>query len=149
AANGLTEIHDAGVDEQTIKAVRELIDEGQFPIRVYTMVDAGKALKWFTRGPLIDYRDRLTIRSVKLFADGALGSRGAALLTSYADDPSNRGLLLGKPGYMTDIAKRALAAGFQVNTHAIGDRGVRNVLDAYEKAGVSPNKRFRIEHLQV
>jgi predicted amidohydrolase YtcJ len=151
AANGLTEMHDAGADDDTIHAVRELIDEGIFPIRVSIMVgdDVDALREWFARGPLVDYKHRLTVRSVKLYSDGALGSRGAALLAPYRDDPSNTGLEIATPAHILDVAKRALAAGFQVNTHAIGDRGVRNVIDAYEQAGVTADKRFRIEHLQV
>jgi predicted amidohydrolase YtcJ len=151
AANGLTEMHDAGADPETIRAVRELIDEKRFPIRVYTMIadDAAALNEWFAGGPLLGYRDRLTIRSVKLYADGALGSRGAALMAPYSDDPGNSGLLLSTIPHMTDVARRARAAGFQVNTHAIGDRGVRNVIDSYENAGVQRGDRFRIEHFQV
>ncbi|HEY6139537.1 MAG TPA: amidohydrolase family protein, partial [Thermoanaerobaculia bacterium] len=96
-----------------------------------------------------DYGGRLTVRSIKLYADGALGSRGAALLAPYSDDPGNVGLLVSKPEHLLDVAKRAKAAKFQVNTHAIGDRGVRNVLDAYEGAGVMPAERWRVEHYQV
>ncbi|SRR5581483_4498714 len=151
AANGLTEIHDAGADAATIRAVQELIDEKQFPIRVYTMVSDEPHLldEWFARKPLIDYGGRLTVRSIKVYADGALGSRGAALLAPYDDDPNNRGLILADTNHIADVAKRAIAAGYQVNTHAIGDRGVRDVIDGYEQAGVSPDKRFRIEHFQV
>jgi predicted amidohydrolase YtcJ len=151
AANGLTEMHDAGAEDATINAVRELISEGNFPIRVYMMVsdDERAVNQWFARGPLMRFGDRLTVSSVKLYADGALGSRGAALLAPYADDPGNSGLLIAKPEHIRDVASRALKAGFQVNTHAIGDRGVRNVIDAYEAAGVTPAKRFRIEHFQV
>ena len=151
AANGLTEMHDAGIDGNTIVAVQELIDEKRFPIRVYAMIADNDALldTWFRSKPLIDYGGRFTVRSVKLYADGALGSRGAALLEPYSDDPGNTGLMLARPEHMEDVARRARAAGFQVNTHAIGDRGVRNVIDAYEAAGVTPNDRFRVEHLQV
>ena len=151
ARNGLVEMHDAGADAVTYAAMKELIDEKRFPIRVYMMVsDAEPLLKdWFARGPLIDYGGRLTVRSVKLYADGALGSRGAALLAPYSDDPKNMGLIVSTVEHMTGVARRAGAAGFQVNTHAIGDRGVRDVLDAYEHAGVAPEKRWRIEHLQV
>ncbi len=92
---------------------------------------------------------RLTVRSIKLYADGALGSRGAALLAPYSDDPGNSGLMLARPEHLLDVAKRARAKGFQVNTHAIGDRGVRNVIDAYSEAGVTANDRYRVEHLQV
>jgi len=151
AENGLTEIHDAGADADTIRAVQQLIDEKQFPIRVYTMVsDEAKLLdEWFARKPLIDYGNHLTVRSVKVYADGALGSRGAALLAPYSDDPNNRGLVLADTSHIADVAKRAIAAGYQVNTHAIGDRGVRDVIDGYEQVGVTPDKRFRIEHFQV
>lgn len=151
AANGLTEMHDAGADGETIKAVQELIDEKRFPIRIYTMVSDEPALltEWFARGPLMNYGNRLTVRSIKVYADGALGSRGAALLAPYSDDPGNSGLILADTPHIADVAKRAIAAGFQVNTHAIGDRGVHNVIDAYEQAGVTPAQRFRIEHFQV
>lgn len=151
AENGLTEMHDAGADADTIRAVRELIDEKQFPIRVYTMVadNAEQLRDWFGRGKLIDYGGRLTVRSVKLYADGALGSRGALLLAPYADDPTNSGLAVSTEEHLADVAQRARVAGFQVNTHAIGDRGVRNVIDAYEQARVTPSDRFRIEHFQV
>ena len=151
AANGLTEMHDAGAEQATITAVQQLIDEHKFPIRVYLMLTDEKTLldSWFARKPLIGYGDRLTVRSVKMYADGALGSRGAALLAPYSDDPSNTGLLLSKPEHMLEVARRARAAGYQANTHAIGDRGVRNVIDAYEQAGAMPADRFRIEHLQV
>ncbi|HSP33837.1 MAG TPA: amidohydrolase [Thermoanaerobaculia bacterium] len=151
ARNGLTEMHDAGANAETIRAVRELIDEKRFPIRVYTMVsDEPELLKeWFARGPLIGYGGRLTVRSVKMYADGALGSRGAAMLAPYNDEPSNSGLMLATIEHMADVAKRAKAAGFQANTHAIGDRGVDNVIDAYERSGVAPADRFRIEHFQV
>lgn len=151
AANGLTEMHDAGADGSTIAAVRQLIDEKKFPIRLYTMLTDDAALldTWFRSGPQVAYGNRHTVRAVKLYADGALGSRGAALLAPYSDDPGNSGLLVSRPEHLAEVAKRAHAAGFQVNTHAIGDRGVRNVIDAYEQAGAAAKDRFRIEHLQV
>jgi predicted amidohydrolase YtcJ len=151
AANGLTEIHDAGITAETITAVQQLIDEGRFPIRVYAMLGDNAALldQWFRDKPLIDYGGRLTVRAVKLYADGALGSRGAALLAPYSDDPGNSGLMLATPQHLQEVATRGRAAGFQINTHAIGDRGVRNVIDAYASAGVAAKERFRIEHLQV
>src|SRR5437763_1142294 len=151
AATGLTEMHDAGADGATIAAVKQLIDEKKMPIRIYQMVsdDAAMLDTWFRRGPLIAYGNRLTVRAVKLYADGALGSRGAALLAPYSDDPGNSGLLVSKEEHLADVAKRARNAGFQVNTHAIGDRGVRNVFEAYESAGATAADRFRIEHFQV
>jgi predicted amidohydrolase YtcJ len=151
AANGLTELHDAGIDGATIAAVKELIDEKRFPIRVYGMLGDNAELldRWFASGPLVDYGGRLTVRSVKLYADGALGSRGAALLAPYSDDPGNSGLMLARPEHLLDVTSRGRKAGFQINAHAIGDRGVRNVIDAYAKAGVETKDRFRVEHLQV
>ncbi len=151
AANGLTEMHDAGIDGTTITAVKELIDEKRFPIRVYAMLGDNDTLlnTWFTNGPLLDYGGRLTVRSVKLYADGALGSRGAALHQAYSDEPGNVGLMLATLDHLRDVSTRARAAGFQVNAHAIGDRGVRNVIDAYAGTGVTETDRFRVEHLQV
>ena len=78
---GLTAVHDAGMDDVDVSILRELADSGEMPIRVYVMLtdDAALLTKWFTQGPLLDYRDLLTVRAVKMYADGALGSRGAAL----------------------------------------------------------------------
>src|SRR5258706_2100383 len=148
AANGLTEMHDAGADGATINAVRELVHEKRFPIRIYTMLTDEAALldNWFKRGPQVGYEDRMTVRAVKLYADGALGSRGAALLAPYSDDPGNSGLLVSTEAHLADVTKLARAAGVQVNTHAIGDRRLRNVFEAYESAGATPADRFRIEH---
>jgi len=151
AAQGLTGVHDAGADDLTISLMRELVDQGKLPIRVYVMLTDDDALlsKWFAAGPLVNYGGKLTIRAVKLYADGALGSRGAALIEPYNDDPSNRGLLLTSVDHIRDVAARGRQSRFQVNTHAIGDRAVRNVLEAYESAAVNPSDRFRIEHFQV
>jgi predicted amidohydrolase YtcJ len=151
ASTGLTEMHDAGAEAATIKAIQELIDEKRFPIRVYLMLTDEATLldDWFKRGPLLAYGNQLTVRAVKMYSDGALGSRGAALLAPYSDDPGNSGLLVSREEHMREVAKRAKAAGFQANTHAIGDRGVRNVIDAYEEAGAAAADRFRIEHFQV
>ncbi len=149
---GLTTVHDAGVDGNTLLAYRALIDAGRLPLRVYAMLGiAGNGALWKQlqqKGPEIGAR--LTVRSVKIYADGALGSRGAALLAPYTDDPANRGLLISDRDYITKIAREALAAGFQVNTHAIGDRANRVVLEGYQAAlGGRNDKRFRVEHAQV
>jgi len=147
---GLTTVHDAGVDEADIAAYRALIARNELPVRVYAMI-AGAV--WDTawknnRRPEIG--ERLTIRSIKLVADGALGSRGAALLQPYTDDPGNSGLLILDEASIRRVALEAVARGFQVNTHAIGDRANRTVLNAYAAALKGPNdKRFRIEHAQV
>ena len=94
----------------------------------------------------------LWVRAVKLYADGAMGSRGAALLEPYSDDPNNSGLLKSTQEHIRDVAERGLKAGFQINSHAIGDRGNRVVLDAYEQAlktVPSVDHRFRVEHAQI
>lgn len=151
AANGLTGVHDAGADAQTIRVMREMADAGEMPIHVYSMLTDDAALldQWFASGPLVNYGGRLTVRAVKLYADGALGSRGAALLAPYSDDPGNSGLILTPAEHLVDVSGRARKAGFQVCTHAIGDRAVRVAIESYEAAGVRPQDRFRIEHLQV
>ncbi len=154
---GLTGVHDAGVSLGVIRAYKELIAENRLPLRVYAMIrGAGATLdEYLERGPEIDFGgDRLTVRSVKMVMDGALGSRGAALLEPYSDEPGNRGLVLTTPSQLAQVCERALDRGFQVNTHAIGDRGNRLVLDVYEAAFLGRKEyprdhRFRIEHAQV
>ncbi|HUO84301.1 MAG TPA: amidohydrolase [Thermoanaerobaculia bacterium] len=151
AATGLTGVHDAGVDAAALGIYQELADERALPIRIYAMLDDEPSLlsHWFSRGPLAGHGDRLTVRAVKLYADGALGSRGAALLETYSDDPGNSGLLVSTVEHLSEVARRADEAGFQIGIHAIGDRGVRAALDAVERAGIGPEDRPRIEHLQV
>jgi len=147
---GITTVHDAGVGAVEIEAYRELIKAGRLPIRIYAMIGgAGELWKeYLKRG--VEVGDRLTVRSIKLMADGALGSRGAALLAPYADDPDNSGLLILTRSEIERIARQAVVHGFQVNTHAIGDRANRVVLEAYGAVlGGSNDRRFRIEHAQV
>ncbi len=152
---GLTGVHDAGASAQVLELYEELGREGALNIRLYAMIsDHAPTLDaWFRRGPLVGaYDGTLWVRSIKLYQDGALGSRGAALLEPYADAPSTNGLLVSAPEHIREVATRALAAGFQVNTHAIGDRGNRLVLDAYEeifKARPTADHRFRVEHAQI
>ncbi len=156
-AVGLTSFHDAGVDREVIELYKELLREGKLPLRLYVMLagsDQRLLDEYFARGPEIGLGDhRLTIRAIKLIADGALGSRGAALLEDYADDPGNRGLLMLSEDQIFRIAHLALRHGFQVCTHAIGDRANRIVLNAYERAfRANPSvkdHRFRIEHAQI
>ncbi|MBW3563775.1 MAG: amidohydrolase [Acidobacteria bacterium] len=149
ARHGITGMHDAGTDGETIELLRELDRESNLAIRVYVMLTDSEPLleTWFSKGPLID-DGRVTVRSVKLYADGALGSRGAALLEPYSD-ADHTGLLTTSRDHMEEVARRAKAAGFQVGAHAIGDAGVRTVIEAFDRAGVEPRDRFRIEHLQV
>ncbi|HMI87647.1 MAG TPA: amidohydrolase [Polyangiaceae bacterium] len=153
--HGLTSVHEAQVSRIMIEAYRELVRERRLPVRVAVMLDgADRALieEWLARGPEIDARHRLTIRSVKIFADGALGSRGAALLEPYSDEPSTRGVFTTPGDVVYDITRRSLDRGFQVATYAIGDAANHEVLDAYERAlGETKvqDARLRIEHAQI
>jgi predicted amidohydrolase YtcJ len=152
---GLTGVHDAGSSALVLELYEELGRENALDIRLYAMIsdNAPTIEAWFRRGPQSALHDgMLWVRSVKLYQDGALGSRGAALLEPYSDAPSTNGLLVSAAGHIEEVAGRALAAGFQVNTHAIGDRGNRLVLDAYEaalRARPTADHRFRIEHAQI
>lgn len=152
---GLTGVHDAGASAQVLELYEELGREGALNIRMYAMIsdNAPTIDAWFKRGPQSGlYDGMLWVRSVKLYQDGALGSRGAALLEPYSDDAKTSGLLVSAPAHILDIATRALRAGFQVNSHAIGDRGNRLVLDSYEaafKATPTADHRFRVEHAQI
>jgi len=153
--HGLTSVHEAKVSAPMIEAYRALLRENRLPLRISVMLDgADRALvdEWLARGPEVDPAHRLHIRSVKLFADGALGSRGAALLEPYSDEPGSRGLFTTPGEAVYDITRRSLERGFQVATHAIGDAANRAVLDAYERALGEANAsdaRLRIEHAQV
>ncbi len=147
---GLTTIHDAGVGERELEAYRALIREKRLPVRVYAMIGGEGALwrQYLERGP--ETGGHLTVRSIKLMADGAMGSRGAAFLEPYSDDPGNSGLLMLTREDTERVARDAAARGFQVNTHAIGDRANRVVLEAYGAVlGGTNDRRFRIEHAQV
>jgi len=154
ARYGLTGVHDAGVDLADLILFREAIDDGRFPLRVHAMIGGpGATLDYFCEhGPIPDYGGRLAVRSIKLYTDGALGSRGAALLTDYSDEPGNRGLLMYEPDEFSSVVERAMSCGLQVNTHAIGDRGARLVLDTYARhmdASAVTDGRHRMEHAQV
>ncbi|OHE83647.1 MAG: amidohydrolase [Lysobacterales bacterium RIFOXYA1_FULL_69_10] len=152
--HGLTGVHDAGVSLQQMQAYRRLADRGAMPMRIHAMADGdNEALAWLCRDGLYGHDSgRLQMRAVKLYMDGALGSRGAALQADYHDDAGNRGLLLIQPDALDDVLARAKACDVQVATHAIGDRGNRLVLDAYAKAWGETSDaghRWRIEHAQV
>ena len=155
-AAGLTGVHDAGVDIEIIDDYKYLIDNDKPGVRIYAMLsDPGTddLETFFKQNKLLNYGNHfLSVRSIKLLIDGALGSRGAALLEPYTDDPGNMGLFTMPYERVEQVAKTALKAGFQVNTHAIGDRGNRLVLNGYEaalKEHPNPDHRFRIEHSQV
>ncbi|MCX6597579.1 MAG: amidohydrolase [Acidobacteria bacterium] len=147
---GMTSVHDAGAGRQELEAYRRLIAKGQLPVRINMMI-AGAGELWedyLKKGPEIG--DKLTVRSIKLVADGAMGSRGAAFFQPYSDDKQNSGLLILQKEYIRDVAKDAVAKGFQVATHAIGDKANRTALEAYGEAlQGKKDRRFRIEHAQV
>lgn len=152
---GLTSVHDAGVGQRDIALYEQMARGGDYPLRHYIMVqpDDSSLAASFRRGPQRGmHNGRLWIAAIKAYADGALGSRGAALLEPYSDDPHTNGLIRIAPERLQDVATRALRNGFQLNTHAIGDRANRMVLDAYEKALATVpagDHRFRIEHAQI
>jgi predicted amidohydrolase YtcJ len=152
-ASGLTSLTDAGADAEVVALYREYASAKKLKVRLYVMAAGLETLRTWVRPEVGLGGGHLTLRAVKLYADGALGSRGAALLEPYGDDPGNLGLLVSSPEVLVEAARYALPRGFQLATHAIGDRANRLVLDAYEKAfGSFPGvvgPRFRIEHAQV
>jgi predicted amidohydrolase YtcJ len=152
-AEGVTSLTDAGAGVEEVELYRRAAAAGGLRVRLNVMAAGLSTMRALGRPDPGSEDGRLKVRSVKLYADGALGSRGAALLEPYADDPGNRGLLVTPPETLLEASRFALARGFQVATHAIGDRANRLVLDAYEKAlaerpGAS-GLRWRIEHAQV
>lgn len=149
AEKGLTMVVDAGTEPDELAAWKNLASKNELPVRIRSMimVDKPEEVKYLQEGPKT-YGPFLDVRGVKLLIDGALGSRGAALLAPYSDDPNNSGLLIWKPEEMAAVLKTAKEKGFQVGIHAIGDRANRIVLDQYEKIGVK-GLRWRIEHAQV
>ena len=159
ARAGLTEAQDAsGYEPAAVDVLTKLAGEGKLPIRVYATVspDARNLTASFARGVRIGGgSDFLTVRAIKAIADGALGSRGAALLSDYTDEPGKRGLLVTSPARLTEIATDARKNGWQLWVHAIGDRGNRIALDAFEAAVAAVPQapvggtRPRIEHAQV
>lgn len=152
---GLTGVHDMGVDSSDLAAYQRLIGSDRLQMRIYAAVGGpGPTWERFKKeGPLVGFgADRLTVRAIKLYADGALGSRGAAMIEPYADDPANRGLTVTDEQDLTMSVTEALQHGFQVCTHAIGDRANSIVLDVYERAlGATGARghRLRVEHAQV
>src|SRR5579864_4532507 len=152
-ALGLTTVTDMGIGQLDYEAYSALRRAGRLPLRAALFVadDPELLARWFARGPEIDPAARVTVRGVKMYADGALGSRGAALLAPYSDDAGNVGLLVTTGDHLEAVARQAVAHGFQVAIHAIGDRGNMVALDAMERAlgGPRPELRFRLEHAQV
>ncbi|MHB8078987.1 MAG: amidohydrolase [Candidatus Krumholzibacteriia bacterium] len=151
---GLTGLHDAGADAATVAVCTQLAAAGDLGLRLQVMLadDPATLEPWLARGPWASPDGMLTVRAVKLYADGALGSRGALLLRDYADDPGNRGLAVTSAAQLEETARRAGRAGFQVCTHAIGDSANREVLDLYAKLAAElrlRDARWRIEHAQL
>lgn len=155
AAMGLTSVHDAGVTAAQDALYREYADRHKLTARVYGMIgDVGADFDLLSQdGPLKSYgADLYALRAVKLYSDGALGSRGAALIAPYSDEPKSHGLLFRQNADMVAMMEKAMKRGYQVNVHAIGDAGNRQILDGYqqllEKTG-STYLRHRMEHAQV
>jgi hypothetical protein len=149
-AVGLTGLADAGLDKTSIDALADYYDEGDLRMPLYVMIRDNPAdYLWFLQnGPI--KTDRLSVRSIKVYGDGALGSRGALLLKPYADDPLNYGLMLKNEKDLKALCKLAYDAHFQVNVHAIGDSANRLVLQAFSSILPPQNDaRWRIEHAQV
>jgi len=152
---GLTGIHDAGVSESVLDIYRELYRKGELKLRIYAMIGGPGPLldHYIEHGPEVGaFEGRLTVRALKLYADGALGSRGAALLEPYSDRKDHAGLLVTPPPKLRETSLRAARAGLQVCVHAIGDRANRIVLDIYEEAireTGNRDARHRVEHAQV
>lgn len=156
ARRGLTAVHDAGCTSSILRAYARLADADELPLRVYAMIDGGQPdgalaaelARWSQRPEV----GRLAVRAVKLFADGALGSRGAALLDGYADAPGEHGLLLLPPARLRERLRRVARAGFQPAVHAIGDRACRELAEALGELAREldlARLRPRVEHLQV
>lgn len=149
-AVGLTSVCDAGLSKEAVLLLDSLQQDGELSIRVYVMLNpTDENFRYFIpRGPYVT--DHLSVRSVKLFADGALGSRGALLKQPYTDQPGQKGLLVHDQELMQEACRLALENGFQVNTHCIGDSAVSLVLNMYAGFLTSGNDlRWRIEHAQV
>jgi len=150
-AAGLTCVHDAGMSTTVVEVLRELHTEGKWHLRVYVMLSASET-DAIRRGPWMTPDRVITVRAVKGYADGALGSRGAALLEPYSDRDNFKGLMLTPAKGIQKLAQLCADHGFQLCVHAIGDRANREVLDAYaatEFGGGRQSARFRIEHAQI
>ena len=153
---GLTMVHDAGTDSRTVDAYKRLIDAGRLKTRLYVMLRAPLATLQpaLDKGPILDYGNHhLAVRAIKVVADGALGSRGAAMLEPYSDEPGTTGLLTTPPDEVYAQTLAASKAGFQTAIHAIGDRANRLVMDVFERVQRevpgSRALRMRNEHAQI
>jgi len=151
---GMTSTHDAGISSATLQAYQELAEEGPLPIRVYAMISAGddEYAQRLQEGYVTTDDDTFVMRSVKIVADGALGSRGAYLNEEYSDQPGHFGLMLMSPDRLTQLIQMGMESEFQVNIHAIGDGANQIVMDNYEaliETTGTGDQRHRIEHAQI
>ncbi|MFU2509904.1 amidohydrolase [Pseudoalteromonas sp. ASV78] len=151
---GITSTHDAGIDKQTWQIYKQRAEQGTLPLRIVAMLSAtDPALESMLRaGRYKDLNDYMSIRSVKIYADGALGSRGAALLADYADRKNHQGLMLETQQKLEQLYTLSFNHGFSANTHAIGDKANNIVLDAYQNVFKKTGGillRNRIEHAQI
>ena len=149
-AHGLTGVTDAGLDIRSIALIDSLQTEGVLKMKVNAMINPDdETMDYFMKFGVIE-KERLTVRSVKIYADGALGSRGAKLLEPYSDAPETSGLLVEDESFYDHVCEKAYNAGYQVCCHAIGDGGVRMILNEYAKFLKGKNDlRWRVEHSQV
>jgi predicted amidohydrolase YtcJ len=147
---GLTSVTDAGLDIETIHLIDSLQEAGLLKIHVNAWINPDdETMDHFMGQGIID-KDRLTVRGVKIYADGALGSRGAKLLEPYSDAPETSGLILESDEFYRHVCQKALNNGYQVCCHAIGDGGAHHILDIYSEYLKGPNDlRWRIEHAQT
>ena len=152
-AKGLTGVHEPGLDLAAVASYARLIGRGHFPFRVFAALSGKKAWGEYRERAAIETvgDGRLTVGAIKLWLDGALGSRGAALHAPYCDDPGNTGLVLVPPEEVERLTREASSRGFHVWVHAIGDRANSLVLDVFEKvrAAGGPRPRLRVEHAQI
>jgi predicted amidohydrolase YtcJ len=157
---GWTQIQDAGGSYSEVEIFKKLYGEGKIKLRIYKAIHGPSAAsaRLLSEGPIVGaFNNRFTLRSIKVVSDGALGSRGAALLAPYADKPDTKGFLTVKQEELAPMLTEALKVGVQVETHAIGDYANRFTLDEYEKAfkavppaqRKAPDPRWRIEHAQI
>ncbi len=153
---GLTMVHDAGTSQRTIDAYMRLADEGRLQTRIYAMARGSMAelRPIFAKGPVTNHHAfHVMVRAIKIVADGALGSRGAAMLADYSDEPGNKGLLTTPHDVVYQETRAAAKAGFQTGIHAIGDRANREVLDVFERVEKevpgARGLRMRDEHAQI
>lgn len=149
-AAGLTSVSDAGCSTREVQLIDSLQKQGSLKMRINAWLEPSESnfTTYIDNG--VQQNDHLTIGTLKLYADGALGSRGARMLEPYADDPGNRGLFVNEPAQLKELCKRAMANDYQVATHCIGDAANRKMLEIYSELLPKGNdRRWRIEHAQI